>query len=104
VGYVSEAANALNGSLDDFRKATGVKAADVYMYVYRGLARRQSGDPEGAIADYSMVLGLRQRNPKALVGRGNAYFDLERFRRPTTTTAPPAKSVPTTGRSISTVA
>jgi hypothetical protein len=51
----------LDGAIDDFNQAIGLKTKHPWAYYCRGFAREAKKDIRGAIADYQMYLKLGAR-------------------------------------------
>jgi tetratricopeptide (TPR) repeat protein len=48
-------------------------------YNNRGVARKQAGDRQGALADFTEVIHLNPRDARPWLNRGNLYFDAGQF-------------------------
>lgn len=50
-------------------------------YNYRGKAKADSGDTDGALADYSQLILIQPKNPEAYDSRGNIYYQVQNYEK-----------------------
>ncbi|MGA9381225.1 MAG: tetratricopeptide repeat protein [Phormidium sp.] len=50
-------------------------------YNFRGKAKAESGDSDGAIADYNQLILIQPKNPEAYDSRGNIYYQVQNYEK-----------------------
>jgi tetratricopeptide (TPR) repeat protein/predicted Ser/Thr protein kinase len=63
----------------DFAESLRLRPTDVWAWMWRGLARRDAGDPAAAEADFSEAIRLEPHNGEAWRYRGDVRFDDGRY-------------------------
>lgn len=68
-------------AINKFDMALNISPNLANAYRYRGKAKAEYGDTDGALADYSQLILIQPKNPEAYDNRGNIYYQLQDYEK-----------------------